>query len=194
VPEHFRLGDPDHLGSFQIDSLYSHFLKRQSKGLQPFIILNSSPNHGKATKMSEKARGKKKTEYVEVDTDDPEVEEEKTGDDLLGETSQEDTDGADEDDRPPERKKKRKRSDLGNEGDEDGPVNQEAPRRKYGPPVKRTKLSKTDLGDVSQSPGNSKLSSAKQRPGKKSKTANSKGKPPKMVPFVSLPGSVSFQS
>jgi hypothetical protein len=67
VPEGFILSDPDHLKSFNIDALYSHWLKRQSKGLPPFVMVKSS-------QMSEKAKGKKKAVYVEIDDMDAEVE------------------------------------------------------------------------------------------------------------------------
>ena len=76
VPEGFILGDPDHLKAFKIDSLYNHWLKRQSKGLTPFVILNPGPNHEKSKKISEKVRGKKKKNYVKVRTDDEDVESE----------------------------------------------------------------------------------------------------------------------
>lgn len=73
VPDGFILIDPDHLKAFEIDALYSHWLRRQSKGLSPFIILQSSPQHGVLRKKSEKAKGKNKIDYVEVDMDDEEV-------------------------------------------------------------------------------------------------------------------------
>jgi hypothetical protein len=69
VPDNFTLSDPDHLKTFQIEELYKHWLARQRKGLEPFVILNSSPQHGSSRKSqkSAKAKGKKKMEYVEVD-------------------------------------------------------------------------------------------------------------------------------
>ena len=74
VPEGFVLSDPDHLKASQIDALYNHWLKRQSKGLKPFVILNSIPQHaGLKKKMSKKAQGKRKMDYVEVDTEDGDV-------------------------------------------------------------------------------------------------------------------------
>lgn len=73
VPEGFVLSDPDHLKGFEIDDLYNHWLKRQSQGLVPLVILNSIPQHGVSKKKSEKARGKKKMDYVDVNTDDDEV-------------------------------------------------------------------------------------------------------------------------
>ena len=68
------MSDPDHLKAFEIDSLYNHWLTRQSKGLTPLIILNSIPQHGVAKKKSEKAKGKRKIDYVHVNTDDEEVQ------------------------------------------------------------------------------------------------------------------------
>jgi hypothetical protein len=59
------------------------------------VILNSIPQHGVSKKLSEKARGKKKMEYVPVNTDDDDVptenetpggEEGKSGDDEETET------------------------------------------------------------------------------------------------------------
>lgn len=73
VPDGFTLSDPDHLKTSKIDILYRHLLKRQSKGLTCFKILKSIPHHGVARKLSEKAKGKKKVGYVEVNSDDDEV-------------------------------------------------------------------------------------------------------------------------
>jgi len=73
VPDGFTLSDPDHLKTSQIDTLYRHLLKRQSKGNTCFKILKSIPHHGVARKLSEKAKGKKKAGYVEVNSDDDEV-------------------------------------------------------------------------------------------------------------------------
>jgi len=78
VPEGFVLRDPDHFKLFEVDALYSHWIRRQTKGLTPFIILNSSPQHaakGKK-KLSVKAKGKRKIGYVHVDTDDDDVADE----------------------------------------------------------------------------------------------------------------------
>ena len=76
VPEGFILSDPDHLKAFEIDALYDHWLTQQSKGLTPFIILNSSPQHETSKKISEKAQGKNKFGYVNVISDDEDVESE----------------------------------------------------------------------------------------------------------------------
>jgi hypothetical protein len=84
VPDGFTLIDPDHLKSFEIDALYNHWLRRQRKGLSPFIILQSSPQHGVFRKKSEKSKGKKKVEYREVDSDDEEVKSLEDEDELNG--------------------------------------------------------------------------------------------------------------
>jgi hypothetical protein len=73
VPGGFSLSDPDHLPAFKIETLYTHWLTRQSKKLPPFIVLNPGPLHISA-KKSEKVKGKKKMEYEEVSTDDDEEE------------------------------------------------------------------------------------------------------------------------
>lgn len=70
VPEGFTLSDPDHLTGFKITALYNHWLGRQAKRLQPFIVLNASPNHWvSTTKTSEDRKGKGKMKYVEIDDD-----------------------------------------------------------------------------------------------------------------------------
>jgi hypothetical protein len=75
VPEGFVLSDPDHLTCSQINSLYHHWLGRQRKKLSPFVILNASPQHQTIKTMSKKARGKRKMEHQEVDSDNGEGEE-----------------------------------------------------------------------------------------------------------------------
>ena len=82
VPDGLVLIDPDHLKLFHIDSLYNHWLQRQSKGLTPFIILNPIPQHVLKKKISKKASGKRKAEYVEVGSEhsDAEGQSEKSGD------------------------------------------------------------------------------------------------------------------
>jgi hypothetical protein len=92
VPESFTLSDPDHLKGSNIIALYRHWLERQREGLQPFIVLNASPNHWVAIKKkSSDLKGKKKQTYVEIDDDDEEdqEEEEKEGE----ESEKEDSDG-----------------------------------------------------------------------------------------------------
>ena len=64
------MSDPDHLTAAKIDSLYAHWLGRQQKGLPPLVILNASPQHLVFKKKSVKAKGKKKADYIEVDSDD----------------------------------------------------------------------------------------------------------------------------
>lgn len=78
VPENFVLSDPDHLTGFQISNLYHHWLKRQKKKLAPFIVLNASPNHIVVAKKSEKAKGKQKMDYVPVDSDTVEENEDES--------------------------------------------------------------------------------------------------------------------
>jgi hypothetical protein len=107
VPDGFSLSDPDHLQASNVIALYNHWLGRQKKGLTPFIVLNSSPLHGPILKKSEKAKGKKKAEYVDV-SDDPEV----------SSADKEEDDDEDEDDAGVE--------------EED-----EAPALKFGPPTRR---------------------------------------------------------
>ena len=96
VPEGFTLSDPDHLSGVKIVALYSHWWRRQQKGLSPLIILNASPNHGaNGKKKSANSKEKKKLEYVEIDDDEPDKE----GD---GEGSQEKSlDGNDDEEIPP---------------------------------------------------------------------------------------------
>jgi hypothetical protein len=75
APKGFCLSDPDHYSAFKIDSLYTHWLGRQNKGLQPFVVVNSSPKHEKLLKKYQKGKGKAKADYVDVNDDDEEEEE-----------------------------------------------------------------------------------------------------------------------
>jgi hypothetical protein len=78
VPANFSLGDPDHLTGFKISSLYNHWLSRQQKKLQPFIVLNAGPLHHTLVSKTEKPKGKKrKLEYVPVSSNEPSDEGEK---------------------------------------------------------------------------------------------------------------------
>lgn len=86
TPKKFQLMDPDHLTSSEIDSLYNHWAGRQRKGLQPFIILNASPQHAAFVKKSEKVKGKREIPYVEVSEDE---DSEKDDSDGLGEQENE---------------------------------------------------------------------------------------------------------
>jgi hypothetical protein len=70
VPKGFVLSDPDHLHGSQIISLYNHWLRRQARKLSPFMVLKSPLHQG--LDMSAKARGKRKMEYVEVNSEDEE--------------------------------------------------------------------------------------------------------------------------
>src|SRR5882762_5707013 len=74
LPKGFALSDPDHLKASAVDVLYTHWQRRQAKGITPLIFLESSPHHGDAMKKSEKARGKKKAEYVHVTDDEDEFD------------------------------------------------------------------------------------------------------------------------
>jgi hypothetical protein len=102
VPEDFTLSDPDHLNAFKIDLLYNHFLSRQRKGLPPFVVLNGGPLHGQSekSKKSEKAKGKRKAEYVDVgdSEDDGEVGDEDDVDPDGGVEEDVDGDGGEEED------------------------------------------------------------------------------------------------
>jgi hypothetical protein len=73
VPEGFTLSDPDHLTGSQIETLYLHWRNRQQKKLSPFVILNASPQHqATVKKMSAKAKGKRKIDYVPVSSSEDE--------------------------------------------------------------------------------------------------------------------------
>lgn len=73
APDGFVLSDPDHLNGSQIEALYRHWLRRQQKKLQPFVILNGSPQHQTSRGKVMNTKGKKKADYVEVNTDEEEV-------------------------------------------------------------------------------------------------------------------------
>ena len=90
VPEGFSLSYLDHLPGSGIISLYQHWLEHQKKRQAPFIVLNLSPLHGPMFKKSDKAKGKKKVDYMEVSKDPDENEDE--------EDDQEDGDGDEGDD------------------------------------------------------------------------------------------------
>ena len=79
VPEGFKLIDPDHLPSANINSLYNHWLKHQKKGLCLFIVLKAGPHHVAIEKKSEKSKGKAKMDYLDVSDDSDEEEEEDKG-------------------------------------------------------------------------------------------------------------------
>lgn len=101
VPEGFIMGDPDHLKAFDIDALYDHWLKRQSKGLTPFVILKSAPQHKVKTKKTAKGKGKRKMGGPDGPADDDDLENEglSSGDDKRSthdEGEQRSTNGEDE--------------------------------------------------------------------------------------------------
>lgn len=80
------MSDPDHLTAAEISSLYLHWLSRQHQNLPPFVVLNPGPHHPAPPPQSEKAKGKRKMAYEEVDSADDEPgklvgeEEERFGD------------------------------------------------------------------------------------------------------------------
>ena len=85
VPTGFVLGDPDHHNSFQINELYNHWLSRQNKCL-PLVVLNAGPLHQpslKKSQKSDKAKGKGKMKYIEVDesVEDDDEDGDEDGDD-----------------------------------------------------------------------------------------------------------------
>jgi hypothetical protein len=92
APDGFSLIDPDHITGMNINLLHNHWLQRQKKKLQPFVILNSGPLHRGLVGKSEKKKGKKKIDYVPVSSDDGDGED--TGAD--GGESEDENDG-----RPP---------------------------------------------------------------------------------------------
>lgn len=129
VPVGFKLSDPDHLNAADTTALYTHWIKRQRKGLPPFIVLNGSPNHeamGKK-KKSQKVNpgGKGKARYVEIDD---ETESDKESDDNV--ESEEEEKGSDEEMLPPMR---------------------------FGPPNRKGKTFPLSTQDPSQLTGPSKL-------------------------------------
>jgi hypothetical protein len=92
-------------------SLYTHWLGRQRRKLPAFIVLNAGPHHRPAERKSEKAKGKRKVDWVEVGSDEEE------------ETSSTEDEAAVEKELP--------------EDDTGSGVPEEAERPlKYGPPVK----------------------------------------------------------
>ena len=52
-----------------------HWEAQQKKGLTPFIILNAGPNHAVKQEKSVKSKGKKKIEWVDVDSSEEDDEE-----------------------------------------------------------------------------------------------------------------------
>lgn len=173
VPEGFILSDPDHLTGFQIQALYGHWLKRQQKKLSPFVILNSSPQHhisygksSKAKEKSSKAKGKRKIDYMEVDSNDEEVK----------------TDGGEEEE-----------DDVEVKEDDDGMPDEDdeemSPVVKYGPPITKSKKNQllTQIDEHANAiAGPSKLRSGKQ-PLKKNPKPSNDGDPIQSGQTLSLP-------
>jgi hypothetical protein len=90
VPEGFVLSDPDHLHGSQIISLYNHWLHRQEQNLSPFVVLKAGPLHRGSDGLSAKAKGKRKVDYVEEQSEDEEVK--SMGDDEQGDPSEHEAD------------------------------------------------------------------------------------------------------
>jgi hypothetical protein len=146
VPDGFVLSDPDHLKGSQVRALYLHWLKRQQQKLPAFIILNCSPLHQISERKSAKAKGKRKMEYVAVNSDDEEVE---SGpeDELLEEEEEESKEEEEEEEREQseeeeeEGKQSEEEEELSEGGDqlEDGERDDEMEVVKYGPPIAKKK-------------------------------------------------------
>jgi len=82
------LTDPDHLKAADVDALYKHWLRRQTKKLPPFIVLNANPQHPAVPqKKAPKDKGKKTMDYVEDSSDDEDRQ--PSGDDEDGENPEE---------------------------------------------------------------------------------------------------------
>ena len=148
VPENFILSDPDHLNGFQINDLYSHWLKRQQKKLSPFVILNASPQHKTSIRKSSKAMGKRKMEYVEVDSNDEDVlsdegEKHKEEEEEQSETGDVPVSGED-DNGMEEEQSETGDAPVGGE-DDDGMAEEEEEETfwsiKYGPPARKNQPS-----------------------------------------------------
>ena len=153
VPDGFVLSDPDHLPGFKIETLYCHWLKRQRTKISPFIILKADPQHELSGGKSAKAKGKRKIEYKEVDSNDEEVQ---------SEEGEEET---------------KKAGEGGGDGEEDdGTTDEEeediSPVVKYGPPNGKARKNQTSNqlnDDLNAAAGPSKHPQPKQLPKKNAK-------------------------
>jgi hypothetical protein len=158
APKGFCLNDPDHYTAFKIDALYTHWMERQRKGLQPFVVLNASPHHGMSVKKSKKGKGKAKADYVEVNSDDASVrgsgeeganeqEEKKVPEDEGREDEGCEDEGREDEGREDEGCEDEGREDEGreDEGHEDegregiSDVDEDISAAKYGPPIGKKK-------------------------------------------------------
>ena len=97
APDDFRLIDPDHLTTVQVNLLLNHWLDRQRRKLAPFIILSATPQHETAMTKSEKAKGKRAMRYDPVSSGDED------GDSDASKNSEDDEDGGEEEVIPPPR-------------------------------------------------------------------------------------------
>ena len=171
VPEGFVLSDPDHLTGFKIDSLYAHWMGRQRKGLEPFVVLNANPQHGKSTK-SLKAKGKSKAEWVNVDSDDDNDDDDDDDDDDDKDDDKVDNDDKVDDDDDDGDNKDDDEVDDDDEADDDDKVDDDgvdddmmfdevdkAPAApKIGPPTGKGRGTKTqDAGPSKRSPSKPSL-------------------------------------
>jgi hypothetical protein len=164
APEGFSLGDPDHIKTFHIEALYRHWLDRQRKGLQPFVILNSSPQHGssKKSQKSSKDKGKKKIEWVDVGDDVDEMED----------SEAEELDQGDVEMKSDEQS-------VDQDSTDGSQISETASALKFGPPTGKAKLIRPLTQQPEDSPpvaGPSKLPLPKQLPKKKIEEKSKPGK------------------
>lgn len=148
VPKGFVLSDPDHLQASEIDPLYKHWLARQKKKLPPFVVVKSHPQHPvseKKSKMSEKAKGKQKIRYTEVNSDDPSV---KGSDQELDNLSERELGTEDEGDSGADELEQQEDYDNDNDNDDNDDKDNDdededddllPPAVKYGPPIGKGK-------------------------------------------------------
>jgi hypothetical protein len=146
APKKFCLSDPDHYSAFKINSLYTHWLGRQDKGLQPFIILNANPRHGRFVKKSQKSKGKAKAEYIDVNSEEDEVRSEDEVDPEGNELQQDEHEveleegKKEEEEQEEQEEQEEKKEEEGREdNDEDDDDEEQSPPTKYGPPVGKKK-------------------------------------------------------
>jgi hypothetical protein len=121
VPDNFILSDPDHITTFHIEALYHHWLGRQKKRLPPFIILNASPQHRSFKKLSEKAKGKRKIDYVDVGDDDEDEDGDKKEDkeEEEGEEEEEEEDKEDKEEEEGEEEEEEDKEDREDKEDKE---------------------------------------------------------------------------
>jgi hypothetical protein len=210
APEGFSLIDPDHLTGAQATSLYNHWLERQRKGLEPFIIINAGPLHAMPSQKPSNGKGRKKEkpQYLDVTTDEESVGDSSAENDCDAKTADVDAE----------------------EEEEEVDAEEEAPAVvKYGPPIsaKKSQLGKgfsgakgrtaptgpklrsrrkkgdgENIDDFEQPALEPKGRSSNATPGPSKKT-NQKGKPPKQPKGAVTParrkptaitGAVSFST